>query len=166
MPPNKKDFYRRFSMDVVQLGNILAFAGCGLMLGLAGAGSAMGTATAGMATLGMVKKKPELFGSGIILTAVPGTQGIYGFVGFFLSLQLMSDMTLIKGAVIFGSGLGLGLAGLLSGWYQGRVCADGINAMAGGDTGAFGKTMMLAAFPEFYAILSLIGLILMQGALK
>ncbi len=153
-------------MDPVQLGNILAFAGSGLMLGLAGAGSAMGTSMAGMATLGMIKKKPELFGMGIVLTAVPGTQGIYGFVGFFLSLQVMAgDMSIMKGAVILGSGLGLGFAGLLSGWYQGRVCADGINSIAAGHSDAFGKTMMLAAFPEFYAILALIGLILMQGSI-
>jgi V/A-type H+-transporting ATPase subunit K len=155
-------------MDPVQIGYILAFAGCGLMLGLAGSGSAMGTVEAGKATLGLIKKNPESFGVGILLTAVPGTQGIYGFVGFFLSLARIQagDMSVMKGAIILGSGLGLGLAGFFSGWYQGKVCADGLNAIAAGRTSAFGNTMVLAAFPEFYAILSLIGLILMQGLIK
>jgi V/A-type H+-transporting ATPase subunit K len=155
-------------MDPALLGYIFAFAGCGLMLGLAGSGSAMGTVEAGKAVLGLIKKKPDAFGMGILLTAVPGTQGIYGFVGFFLSLSKIQsgDMSIMKGAIILGSGLGLGFAGLFSGWYQGKVCADGLNAIAAGNTSAFGKTMMLAAFPEFYAILSLIGLILMQGLIK
>jgi V/A-type H+/Na+-transporting ATPase subunit K len=155
-------------MDTTLLGYILAFAGCGLMLGLAGSGSGMGTVEAGKAVLGLIKKKPEAFGIGIVLTAVPGTQGIYGFVGFFLSLAQIQNgpMSILKGAVILGSGLAIGFSGLFTGWYQGKVCADGINAIAAGRTSAFGNTMVLAAFPEFYAILGLIGTILMQGLIK
>ena len=66
------------------MGHTLAFVGLGLMVGLAGCGSAIGTAIAGMSTLGMFRKKPEAFGNGMVLSALPGTQGLYGFVGFFL----------------------------------------------------------------------------------
>jgi V/A-type H+-transporting ATPase subunit K len=140
--------------------------GLGLMVGLAGCGSAIGTAIVGMSTLGTMRKKPEAFGSGMILTAVPGTQGLYGFVGFFLYNGLVTpNFTLFQGAVVFGAGLSMGIACLISGIFQGKVCANGVAAIGAGHN-VFGNTMILAAFPEFYAILSLIGAILMQALLK
>jgi len=136
------------------------------MVGLAGCGSAIGTAIVGMSTLGAVKKRPEIFGSGMILTAVPGTQGLYGFVAFFLYNGLVNpQFTLFQGAVVFGAGFAVGLACFLSGIYQGKVCANGIAAIGSGQE-VFGNTIILAAFPEFYAILSLVAAILMQGLLK
>jgi len=140
--------------------------GLGLMVGLAGIGSAMGTSMVGSATLGMFKKKPEAFGSGMVLTAVPATQGLYGFVGFFLYNGLITpNINVFQGAVVLGAGLAIGLACLLSGIYQGKVCANGVEAIGQGHN-VFGNTMILAAFPEFYAILSLVAAILMQGLMR
>ena len=148
------------------MGHTLAFVGLGLMVGLAGCGSAIGTAIAGMSTLGMFRKKPEAFGNGMVLSALPGTQGLYGFVGFFLySGAIGTNLTGFQGAVVFGAGLALGLVCLISAIYQGKVCADGIAAIGSGSD-AFGSTIILAAYPEFYAILSLIGAILLQRLLK
>jgi vacuolar-type H+-ATPase subunit I/STV1 len=108
-------------------------------------------------------QKPEAFGNGVVLSAVPGTQGLYGFVGFFLYSSVVTpDFTLFQGTVVFAAGLMIGLACFISAIYQGKVCAHGINAIASGYN-AFGNTMMLAAYPEFYAILSLIGAILLKG---
>lgn len=151
-----------------QMGYILAKIGLGLMLGLAGAGSALGTGIAGMATVGMIKKKPEAFGSAMVLTAVPGTQGLYGFVGFFIYNGVLANLGVISvlaGSVVLGSGIALGVAGLISGWFQGKVCAEGIAAMGSGHN-VFGNTMILAVFPELYAILALVGAILMQSLIK
>jgi len=148
------------------MGYILALIGLGFMVGLAGCGSAVGTAIVGMSTLGAIKKRPEIFGSGMILTAVPGTQGLYGFVGFFLYNGLVNPTyTLFQGSVVFGAGLAVGLACLVSGIFQGKVCANGIAAIGSGQN-VFGNTIILAAFPEFYAILSLVAAILMQALLK
>lgn len=148
------------------MGYIIAMIGLGLMVGLAGIGSAIGTSIVGSATLGMFKKKPEAFGSGMVLTAVPGTQGLYGFVGFFLYNGLVNpELSLFQGAVVLGAGLAIGIACMLSGIYQGRVCANGVEALGQGHN-VFGNTMILAAFPEFYAILSLIAAILMQALMK
>ena len=47
---------------------------------------------------------------------------------------------------------------------QAKVCANGISAIGGGHN-AFGTTMVLAVFPELYAILGLLVLILISGAL-
>ncbi len=148
------------------MGHIIAMIGLGLMVGLAGCGSAVGTVIAGSATLGMFRKKPEAFGNGVVLSALPGTQGLYGFVCFFLyNGAIRPDFTLFQGAVVLGAGLMVGLACLVSGIYQGKVCANGIAAIGSGYN-VFGNTMILAAYPEFYAILSLIAAILMQSLLK
>ena len=143
----------------------LAFIGMGLVIGLPGCGSAMGTATGAMTTVGALKKRPESFGSYIVLSALPGTQGLYGFAGFFIMQDLISpEMTLLQGAGILGGGLGLGLAGLISGLYQGKVCANGIDSISSGND-VFGQTMILAVFPELYAIIAFAARFLIRGLL-
>jgi V/A-type H+-transporting ATPase subunit K len=145
------------------MGAVLAFIGIGIMVGLSGVGSAIGTVIAGSATIGMVKKKPDAFGNGLVLSALPATQGLYGFVGFFLYNSVITpSITMFQGAIVLGAGIAMGLACLLSAINQGRVCASGIEALGGGHD-VFGKTMILAAFPEFYAILSLVAAIIMKN---
>lgn len=148
------------------MGYILALIGMGLMVGLAGAGSAIGLVIAGSSVLGTVKKKPEAFGSSMILSAMPASQGLYGFVGFIMYQGVVSpDLTLFQGAVVLGAGLAIALACFLSAIYQGKVVAHGIAAIGQGHN-VFGNTMILGAFPELYAILSLVAAILMQSLMK
>ncbi len=142
---------------------ILAFIGVGLIIGLPGIGSAMGTAIGGMTTVGALKKNSGAFGSYIVLSALPGTQGLYGFGGFFIMQDLLTpEITLLQGAGILGAGLALGLAGLLSGIYQGKVCAGGIDAIGSGNN-VFARTLILAVFPELYAIVAFAGAFLIRG---
>ena len=63
---------------------VMAYIGVALMVGLAGIASSVGTAIAGMASVGAMKKNSGAFGSYMILSALPGSQGLYGFVCFFL----------------------------------------------------------------------------------
>jgi V/A-type H+-transporting ATPase subunit K len=142
---------------------VLAFIGVGLLIGLPGIGSAIGTATGGMATVGALKKNKEAFGSYIVLSALPGTQGLYGFGGYFIMQDLLSpEITLLQGTGILGAGIALGAAGLLSGMYQGRVCAGGIDAIGSGNN-IFGQTLIMAVFPELYAIVAFAGAFLIRG---
>ncbi len=151
-------------------GNILAMIGLGLMVGMSGAGSAIGTSIGGAAVIGMVKKKPDAFGNGMVLAALPATQGLYGFVAFIMFNGLLAGfmqtgLSTFQGGVVLGAGLAIGLACLISAIKQGQVCANGISAIGQGHD-VFGNTLILAAFPEFYAILSLVAAILMQGLIK
>ena len=83
---------------------ILGYLGLGLVLALAGIGSAIGTSTAGNAAEGGLKKRPEASGNFMVLSALPATQGIYGFVAFFMMLgKLQADAS--QGLLIFGIGL-------------------------------------------------------------
>ncbi len=137
---------------------ILGYLGLGLVLALAGIGSSIGTTTAGNAAEGALKRKPEASGSYLLLSALPSTQGIYGFVAFFIMLGRFTSGT-ISGLVCFGVGVSVGVACLVSGIRQGQVCANGIVGVSQGHD-VVTNTLIYAALPEFYAILGLVGAIM------
>ena len=146
-------------------GLLFAFIGVGIMVGMAGIGSATGTAISGMATVGALKKNKEAFGSYLVLSALPGTQGLYGFGAFFIMQGfLTSDITMFQGMAIFGSGIAVGLACMISAIYQGKVCASGVDAIGNGND-VFGNTIIMAVFPELYAIVSFAAAFLISGML-
>ena len=133
---------------------ILAYIGAGLMIGLAGIGSAYGVSMGGNAAVGALKKNSDAFGNYLILSALPGTQGLYGFMGYFiLSGYIQPGMEWATAAAIFGAGIALGFVCLLSAIRQGQVCANGIAAIGSGHN-VFGNTMILGVFPELYAIVA------------
>ena len=67
------------------MNEILGYLGLGLMLALAGIGSCFGTTIAGSAAEGALKKDPSKSASYMILSALPATQGLYGFVAFLMT---------------------------------------------------------------------------------
>ncbi|MBD3272413.1 MAG: ATPase [Elusimicrobia bacterium] len=147
----------------MNLALVLGFIGVGMMVGMAGAGSAIGVSIGGKASLGALKRREEAFGNYILLSALPGTQGIYGFAAFYIFRDVFTpEITLIQGAATLGAGIAMGLAGLISGIQQGEVCANGINGIAGGQD-VFGKAMVLAVFPELYAIIAFAASFLIRG---
>ena len=140
---------------MIMVESILGYLGLGLVLALAGIGSAIGTSTAGNAAEGGLKKRPEASGNFMVLSALPATQGIYGFVAFFMMLgKLQADAS--QGLLIFGIGLCVGAVCLISAIRQGQVCANGIVGVSQGHD-VFTNTLIYAALPEFYAILGLVG---------
>lgn len=142
---------------------ILAYVGVAFMVGLAGVASAIGTSICGQAAVGAMKKNGGAFGSYMVLSALPGSQGLYGFVSFFLIMPILSpEMTMFQGAAIFGVGLLVGIVNLMAAIYQGKVCANGIAAIGNGHD-VMGKTLILAAFPELYAILTVAATFLVSG---
>ena len=120
---------------------VLAYVGVALMVGLAGVASSIGTAITGQAAVGAMKKNGGAFGSYMILSALPGSQGLYGFVGYFIIKGFLTDSMLV------------GLVNIAASIYQAKVCANGIAAIGNGHD-VMGKTLILAAFPELYAILT------------
>ncbi len=144
---------------------IFAYLGVALMVGVSGLASAVSTARCGMASVGAMKKNAGAFGSYMILSALPGSQGLYGFVGFFMvNSFLVEDMPLITGVGIFGAGLLMAIVTLSSALYQAKVCANGIVSIGNGND-VMGKTLILAAFPELYAILGVAATFLLAGAI-
>ena len=131
---------------------ILAYVGVVLMVGVSGLASAVATARCGMAAVGAMKKDSSKSSGYMILSALPATQGLYGFLAFLLHFGKVTAET---GLLWFGVGLGVGIVCLFSAIRQGQVCANGIVGMSQGHD-VQTNTMIYAALPEFYAILALV----------
>ncbi|MBQ3246671.1 MAG: ATPase [Alistipes sp.] len=145
---------------------ILAYVGVALMVGMAGIASSIGTAICGQTAVGAMKKNGAAFGSYMILSALPGSQGLYGFVCFFMVQGLLTpEITMFQAAAVFGAGLLVGMVNLLAAIFQGKVCANGIAAIGNGHD-VMGKTLILAAFPELYAILTVAATFLISNIVK
>lgn len=144
---------------------VMAYVGVALMVGLAGIASAMGTSICGQAAVGAMKKNGGAFGSYMILSALPGSQGLYGFVCFFMVQGLLGNPSMLQGAAVLGAGLLVGIVNLGSAIYQAKVCANGIAAIGNGHD-VMGKTLILAAFPELYAILTVAATFLISSIVK
>ena len=141
-------------MNTIEL---LGYLGLALMLGLSFVGSAIGTTIAGNAAEGALKKNPDGATNYMVLSAMPASQGLYGFVAFLMWLgkDFAQD-----GAMLFGVGISVGLVCLMSAIRQGQVCANGIVGISQGHD-VQTNTMIYAALPEFYAILALVAALML-----
>ena len=142
----------------------VAYMGVACMLILSCWGSAWALSSCGNAAVAALKKRPEEMGSYIALSAIPSTQGLYGFVGFFFILNKLEnpEMTWLTASGILASGLVMGIVGLLTGIRQGQTLSNGIVAIGNGHNVMAG-TLTLAVFPELYAIIGLLTVIFVGG---
>lgn len=144
---------------------LLAYIGVIAMVALGGIGSTYGTTISGNAAVGAMKKNKGAFGNYMILCAMPSTQGLYGFLGYFLLKGfLVPEITMAQGVAIFGAGLALGLVCLWTAYRQGQLSANAITAIGNGHD-VFGNSMILIAFPELYAILGVALVFFVQMAI-
>lgn len=144
------------------IGFALVLFGAALAVGLPGGGSSIGIGYAGQASTGAMAESPENFGRYLILTVLPGTQGIYGFIAAFLLIMKVELLTGVPIAVTLGQGLGLffaalpiAIAGFISAIHQGKVCAAGVGLTVKRPADSM-KAMVMAVFVEFYAVLGLL----------
>ena len=110
-------------------GIYLSILGAALAAGLAGTGSALGVGIAGQAAAGVITEDPDKFGKTLVLQALPGTQGIYGFLAAMIVMLRIgmfggsiAAISIETGLQILGACLPVAIAGLSSGIYQGKVC--------------------------------------------
>lgn len=144
---------------------LLAYIGIGLMTGFSFIGSAYGVTICGNAVVGAMRKNPDAMGLYIGLSALPSSQGLYGFVAYFmLQSFLVPEITMFNACAILGVGAMMGFAAFYSAIRQAGVCANGIQAIGAGHN-VFAATMVMAVFPELYAILALLVVILAGGTL-
>ena len=154
-------------------GLALSLLGAALAAFLAGIGSSIGVGLAGQASTAVIGEDPEKFGKVMLLTALPGTQGIYGFVIAFLIIMKLNligaaavpAVSMAQGWQLFFAALPIGIAGLLSGVHQGKVCAAGVQ-MTAKRAEESGKALILGVFVEFYAVLGFLASFLMSNGVK
>lgn len=137
------------------LGTIIALAGAALAALLAGIGSARGVSIAGEAAAGIVSENPDVFGKVLVLQALPGTQGIYGFIIALMVSMNAAGLTVSQGWEKFIACMPIAVVGLISAIYQGRVAACGINMLAK-NPDLSGRGVTMAVVVETYAVLALI----------
>ncbi len=147
------------------LGFMLVILGGAISAGLAGCGSAIGCGIVGESATGVTAEDPNKFGLLLVLQALPGTQGFYGFVGMFLILGKLvgveiTQISISQGLAIVFAAIPVGLIGLISAIFQGKVCAGGVNLVARRPQ-EVAKAMVYGAVVETYAILGLISTILL-----
>ncbi len=143
---------------------LLAYIGVAIMLLLTGIGSAYGVTVSGNAAVGAMKKNMGAFGNYLVLSALPGTQGLYGFVGYFIFSGLLTpEISMLQASAVLGGSLALGVVGLYSAIRQGQVAANGINAIGNGHN-VFTNTLVLCVFPELYAILGVAAVFMINSA--
>lgn len=143
---------------------ILATTGLALMIGLSGIGSAIGLSIGGASVLGMIRK-PKLSAMGSCSRACPQRRGFMDSLCLFF---IHPKSKLVCPYLMQPSLLAPGLPLASSVWsrqYSRPMLARAAFRQSAAATMHFGKTMILAAFPEFYAILSLVAAILMKGLL-
>jgi len=162
---------------IFQSGMVYALTGAAFAVVLAGIGSAVGISYPAAVATGAMSENPRNFGKYLLLVALPGTQGIYGFVGGFLVVtklkltdiaaasQIAAAITTAQGLQIMWACMPVAFAGLVSAIYQGKVCADGVALAAKQPTEA-GKGLVYGVFVEFYAILGLITTIFLLSGIQ
>lgn len=154
------------------MGMIYALTGAALAIFLCGAGSSIGIGYAGREANGVLSEEPDKFGIMLLLVALPGTQGIYGFLTGFLVLMkvgiLGGEATAVpafQGLQILIACLPIAVSGLFSAIHQGKVCAAGI-AVASKHPEASMRAMVYGALVETYAVLALVVSIFLLFAVK
>ncbi len=156
----------------VPLGAGLVAVGAGLAVGIAGL-SAIGQGVAAAGAIGAYSEKDEVFGKGIVFSALPETQAIYGllvaimlmvFSGLLGDPNAMMKFSGVDGVrmglTAIGAGLAVGIAGL-SAIGQGIAAGSGIGTTAQKPE-MFGKSIVFSALPETQAIYGLLIAILLM----
>lgn len=152
---------------------VLVFIGAILSALLAFIGSTLGMGAASKASTAVLAEQPDLFGKIMIMAALPGSQGIYGFVGAFLILnssglmagtEAAANLTMSQGFQYLLVGIPIGFSALLSAIFQGMVATHGITTIAKDGT-LSGKAIILAALVETWAIFGLLIGFIMLGTI-
>lgn len=142
---------------------VLVVLAAGLAVAIPGIMSAIGVGMTGIAAAAVSAEDPKKFSKVFILEVLPGTQGIYGFVGGFLILIFtgMLGGTLnpnVIGIVVLAAAVPAILQGFTA-YLQGRVATAGVSAVAKRPE-TFGQCIMYTVMVELYAILGLLATIL------
>lgn len=147
------------------LGLVLTLLAGALAALLPGIGSSKGVGRVGAMATGVLAEDPGKFGKLLILQALPGTQGIYGLLTWFLVLQraglfgAQPDISWQKGMAYLVAVLPIAIVGYYSAVYQGRVSEGGV-ALVAKRPEEQAKALVMAAMVETYAILALLASVL------
>jgi V/A-type H+-transporting ATPase subunit K len=146
-----------------------ALLGGGIAAILGGIGSAIGITIASSTASGILSEDGTKFGKLLPIAAMPGTQGIYGFIAavlvmvFFGILDGNVDLPAAAGFKVFLACMPVGFLCLVSAIYQGMTGAAAAGIIAADQPA---PALIFPALVETYAVLSLIVTILMMLSIQ
>jgi len=147
-------------------GNGLALVGAGIAVFVSGIGSIIGTGITGEKAAAITSEDPEKFGRLLLLQALPGTQGIYGFLVGFLAIFKMGGFSgvltldIAQGWQFIFACLPVAISCLLSGIWQAKVSLAGMDIVVKHPEES-GKALIMPAMVETYAVLGLLASVLL-----
>lgn len=137
-------------------GNVIAILSLALCMIVCGAGSALALFKTGSTAAGVIGEEPKKFSKVFVLSVLPATQGIYGFVVAIMGSSGVANITTVQeGLAMLMATLPMTLVGFISAYFQGKTAASSILAVAKEDSVA-GKMILFPAMVETYAILALV----------
>jgi V/A-type H+/Na+-transporting ATPase subunit K len=152
------------------LGLTLSILGASLSIIGGGIGTILGTLHVGGSGASLVAAKPKFFGLVLLMTALPSSQGIYGFLGSILILQQTGFLTgeaqaitTEQGLVLLAAALPVALLGLFSGAGQGKVLQSGLRIIANNASNV-GQAVILGVLMESMAVFGLLLTILIVNS--
>lgn len=117
-------------------GTNIALIGAALALFVTGFGSCKGVMMVANAATPVINEDPSKFGKAIVLQALPGTQGLYGFVtAFIILMQLglfsdnMLELTIAQGVFVLIACLPITIIGYYSAIKQATVAVSGVTIL-------------------------------------
>ena len=149
---------------------VLTIGGAAFAFGLGGLGSARGITIASQQGAGVLREKPELFGKLLVMIALPGTQGIYGYI---IALLVANKTGVFSGNINVDATKGIalcivcvfaGIVQFVSAIKQGEASAAGISLIARRPEES-GRAIIFPALVETYAVVALLAAILFINAL-
>lgn len=159
-------------LEVLLNGQFLALLGAAFAVIFAGLGSARAVGMVGEVAAGLVTEEPDKFAQTLLLQALPGTQGIYGLLTAFVILFRIgviggtpAELNTVQGVLFLVASLPVAVVGYKSAISQGKTAAAGIGIIAKRPQ-ELAKAITFAAMVETYAILALLGSILMVFGIK
>lgn len=156
----------------MSIGQGLALFGAALAVILAGIGSSKGVGVAGETAAGVSTENPDVNAKLLVLQLLPATQGIYGFlIAVIVMINTnvlggsMVPVTIEQGIAVIAACLPIGLVGLFSAIYQGKVAAASM-VMTGQRPEMSGKGITMTVMVETYAVLALLVSFLAVNSIK
>lgn len=143
-------------------GNNIALISVTLAAAYAGYGSAKSVGAVGAVSQGIIAEDPKKYGRLLILEALPGTQGIYGLISWFMYLYLSGyisgspmNLTLAQGLMVTAAVIPMGIVGYHSALHQAKVACAGC-ALVAKRPEQMSKALIMAGMVETYAIFALL----------
>ncbi len=144
-------------MENIFTGTNIAVFAAALALFVTGFGSCKGVMMVANAATPVINDDPSKFGKAVVLEALPGTQGLYGFVtAFIILMQLglfsdtMVELTVAQGVFVLFACLPITLVGYYSAVKQATVAVAGVTILDKHPED-FMKGVIASALVETYA---------------